>query len=71
MTKPYIKSITYLHENRKSARKLKIALSNGTIIYAESCYESWQQWGGTTSELQITMPVVENHNDWLHGGDRP
>lgn len=67
----YIKSVSYLHENRKNGRELKIKLSNGTTIKACSCYESWEQWGGTRKELFITMPVVEAHNDWLHGGDRP
>ena len=67
----YIKSITYLAENRVSKRQLKIKLSNGIIIRAQACYESWQQWGGTTDELNITMPIVEQHNNWLHGGDRP
>jgi hypothetical protein len=68
---PYVKSITYLHENRPSQRQLKIKLSNGTTVKAEACYESWQQWGGTSAELCITMDIVEQHNDWLHGGSRP
>jgi hypothetical protein len=68
---PYIKSIAYLHENRPSQRQLKITLSNGTIVRAEACYESWEQWGTTTDELFITMPIVEKHNGWLHGGNRP
>jgi hypothetical protein len=67
----YVKSIHYLRENKKSARKLKIILSNNTIIYAESCYESWMQYGGTQNELYITMPIIEKHNKWLHGGNRP
>ena len=66
-----VKSITYLYENTPSRRKLKIKLSNSTIIYAESCYESWQQWGGTETELYITTSIVEAHNNWLHGGKRP
>jgi len=66
-----IKSISYLNENRPSKRQLKIKLTNGTTIRAESCHESWQQWGGTTEELYVTMPVVESHNKWLHGGNRP
>ena len=71
MYKPHIQSIHYLYEGNPSKRQLKFILSNGTIIHAEACYESWQQWGGTESELWITMPTVEKHNDWLHGGDRP
>lgn len=67
----YIKSIRYLYENKPSKRQLKIILSNRRVIRAEACHESWEQWGGTTEELYVTMPVVENHNDWLHGGERP
>jgi hypothetical protein len=55
----------------KNNRKLKIKLSSGSIITAEACHESWEQWGGTTKELYITMPIVEAHNKWLHGGERP
>jgi hypothetical protein len=68
---PHIRSITYLYEKQPSRRQLKIKLSNGRSIRAESCHESWQQWGGTTDELYITMPTVEAHNGWLHGGERP
>ena len=66
-----IRSITYLYERQPSRRQLKIKLSNGTTIRAESCHESWEQWGGTVEELYVTMPTVEAHNDWLHGGERP
>jgi len=65
-----IKKIEYLGENRKD-RKLKITLNNGAVINAEKCHESWQQWGGSTEELKITMPTVEKHNEWLHGGKKP
>lgn len=71
MPRLYIRSIRYLYENRPRQRKLRLELSNGTRITAEACYESWQQWGGTTEELGVTVPIVEAHNDWLHGGSRP
>lgn len=67
----HIKSIAYLYENTPSRRQIKMKLSNGTVIRAESCHESWQQWGGTEEELYVTMPTVERHNEWLHGGERP
>jgi hypothetical protein len=66
-----IKSVQYLSENRPSKRELKIKLNNGTTIRACSCYESWEQWGGNNEELYITMPFVEAHNEWLHGGSKP
>ena len=71
MGTPYIKRVEYLHENQPTRRQLKITLSNKTVIRAESCHESWEQWGGSREELYITMPTVERHNDWLHGGERP
>jgi hypothetical protein len=71
MSKPYVKKIEYLYENQKSRRQLKITLSNKRTIRAESCHESWEQWGGSTDDLYISMPTVEQHNDWLHGGERP
>ena len=66
----YIKSFSYLYENVPSRRKLIFTLSNGIKIYAVLCYESWQQWGCNTKELCLTMPLVEQHNEWLHGGLR-
>lgn len=70
-SKPYIRCIAYLSERRPKMRKLKLLLSNKTMITAAACYESWQQWGGTKEELQITQDTVVRHNDWLHGGQRP
>jgi len=67
----YVKTISHLYEKTPSRRQLKIKLSNGTTIRAEACHESWEQWGGTTEELYVSMPVVERHNEWLHGGERP
>jgi hypothetical protein len=66
-----IKKIEYLYANQKSRRQLKITLTNRTVIRAERCHESWEQWGGTHDELCVTMPIVERHNDWLHGGPLP
>ena len=71
MPKLYIKSIRYLHERRPAQRQLKLTFSNGRTVRAEACHESWEQWGGTTEKLFITMPLVEQHNEWLHGGERP
>ena len=71
MSDTYIKSITYLGESRPSRRELRLQLSNGDTVHAVRCYEAWQQWGASESDLYITMPIVEQHNDWLHGGERP
>ena len=69
--KMFVKEIHYLAENRPSDRKLKVVLNNGRTICAQACCESWQQWGGTTEELRFTMPIIERHNAWLHGEERP
>jgi hypothetical protein len=71
MSDTRIKSITYLGESRSSQRQLKLRLSNGATVRAAALYESWQQWGAGESDLYITMPIVEAHNEWLHGGEWP
>lgn len=62
-----IRKIELLFVNQPKRRKVKVTLSNNTRIYIESCYESWMQYGGTTSELFLTVPIAEKFNDWLHG----
>ena len=71
MDTPTIAKVQHLNEEDKDNRQLKLTLSNGRVITAEACHESWEQWGGTLAELYVTMPVVEAHNEWLHGADRP
>ena len=55
--------------DRKKGRKIVVTLSNGRRITIEACHESWQQYGGTTEELYITMPIAEKYNDWLHNSN--
>lgn len=62
-----IRRVDFLYANQVQRRKIKVTLTNGTRIYIESCYESWQQYGGTTEELCLTMPIAERNNEWLHG----
>lgn len=50
----------------ESERKVIAILENGTDITIESCYESWQQYGGTTDELWATYELAELCNGWLH-----
>lgn len=64
-----IRKIELLYVNQPKRRKVKVTLSNNTRIYIESCYESWQQYGGNTDELYITMPIAGKFNKWLHGGN--
>ncbi|MBO4544141.1 MAG: hypothetical protein J5725_13305 [Bacteroidales bacterium] len=62
-----VKKVELQHKNCISRRRVKVTLNNGAIVYIESCYESWQQYGGTREELMLTMPIAERFNDWLHG----
>lgn len=67
MSQPVITKVEFVNHDDVENRMIHFTLSNGTMVEAEACYEGWQQWGGTKAELQITMPIVERHNDWLHG----
>ena len=62
-----IKNIHYLNDDTKDEREIIVDLTNGTKVHIISCYESWQQYGGTTNELYLTMPIAEQNNKWLHG----
>ena len=64
-----VRKVEFLYANQPKRRKIKVLLTNNTRIYIESCYESWQQYGGNTDELYITMPIAEKFNKWLHGGN--
>ena len=68
MSKLLITTIGYKYHE---ARQLRITLNSGSVIVAEACHESWEQWGGTPDELCHTQSLVEAHNDWLHGGELP
>lgn len=56
------------HNNAKNPknREVLVTLNNGTTVHIESCYESWQQWGGNVDELRVTVDVADMVNDWLH-----
>lgn len=67
----YIKNIQTTFDTHHN-RGVLVTLNNGTEITIESCYESWQQYGGTTAELATTVDIADIFNDWLHGkGDEP
>lgn len=48
-------------------REVVVTLDNDTEIHIAACYESWEQWGGTTEELGYTVDVADCVNEWLHG----
>lgn len=64
-----IKKIELIGQNRPKTRKVKVTLTNGTKITIVPCCESWEQFGGTTEELRVTVPVADKYNAWLHGAE--
>lgn len=68
-TNSNIRKVEFLYQNQPSRRKIKVTMKSGNKVYIESCYESWQQYGGTQDELLYTMPIAEKYNAWLHGED--
>ena len=67
MTNGKIKKVEFLYQNQPKRRKVKVTMTSGNVIYIESCYESWQQYGGTEDELWETVSIAEKYNAWLHG----
>lgn len=61
-----VKKIELLYINSRNRRKVKVTLTNKTVIYIEACHESWEQYGGTEKELWLTVPIAEKFNSWLH-----
>lgn len=62
-----IRRIEFLYVNQLKRRKIKVALTNGTIIYIQPCHDSYEQYGGTSDELRLTVSIAERFNSWLHG----
>ena len=58
----YIKNELITRNKKGEITEINFTLSNGTRITAQSCYESWQQWGGTTEELGLTVDRLEELN---------
>lgn len=62
-----IKKVEFLYQNQPKRRKIKVTLSDNSRTYIESCFEGWQQYGNTTNNLWLTVPIAEKYNRWLHG----
>lgn len=62
-----VNKIELLSVDKVEDREVKVTLSNGMEIHIVPCYESWQQYGGTTEELGLTVDIAERYNGWLHG----
>ena len=64
-----IKSVEF--RQLKTCRKIRIRMSSGRTITGEAYGDSWIQGGGSDSELQETVGIMEKYNHWLHGGPMP
>lgn len=62
-----ITKVEFQYQNQPNRRRIKVTMSSGNKIYIVRCYESWEQYGGITEELWLTMPIAERNNAWLHG----
>jgi hypothetical protein len=68
----YISDIDFDNVDDVENREVIVTLNNGTEVHICACYESWEQYNGTTAELEITVDVANCANEWLHGiGDIP
>lgn len=52
-------------------RKVKVDLSNGTVVSIVGCYGGFQQYGCTLDECKITLDIAELYAGWLNGGKLP
>ena len=50
---------------------VKVGLSNGAVVKIVPCYEGWEQYNATIEEKKVAMPIAEQFNEWLHGGEFP
>lgn len=66
MKKVHIKKIELQYVNQPNRRRVKVTLSNGDKVYIERCYEAWEQYGSTTENFFLTVPIAEKYNGWLH-----
>lgn len=64
-----IEKISLVHDFVNNEREIKVNLSTGSEVTIIPCYESYEQYGGTLAELQVTYYVAEKYNAWLHEDD--
>lgn len=64
-----IEKISLVHDFVNNEREIKVNLSTGSEVTIIPCHESYEQYGGTLAELQVTCLVAEQYNAWLHGDD--
>ena len=68
---PLIIKITLRNCDCIPERRVETTLSDGTVITAEALGEGFQQYGGTTMQMWLTLPVVRHYLSWLHGAKLP
>lgn len=66
-----IKRVVFLNHDDFENREVVVTLDNDTKVHIVSCFESWQQWGGTRDELWATTHIADAVNKWLHDENVP
>jgi len=69
--KLYIRYLRFIGQTKRNDRMVQVGLSNGAVVKIVSCYEGWQQYNATVEEKKVAMPIAEQFNEWLHGGEFP
>lgn len=65
-----IKEIRFIFCDENKERRIQFVMQSGNVINATSCYDRYEQYGSAyIEELQLTSPIAEKFNGWLHGKD--
>lgn len=70
MEKSRVLEVRFLKNDKRDEREIIAYLSNGAEIHIIPCHNSWEQYGGTIEDLQVTMSIARKHNAWLHGSGK-
>ena len=69
--KLYIRYLRFIGQTKRNDRMVQVGLSNGAVVKIVPCYEGWEQYNATIEEKKVAMPIAEQFNEWLHGGEFP
>ena len=61
-----IKNVEFTHDENGN-REVHVTLSNESVVKICECCESFEQYGCTYEEKQITVEIAQLANGWLHG----
>lgn len=64
---PEVTNMELRNVNDKQHREVLVTLSNGTVITIVGYAGGFEQFGGTTREFRITLPLAWKFAGWLNG----